>query len=179
MTFTEEWIERGTLHEMQRMVASVKELRGDIIEFGCWEGRSLVHLANAAHPETVHAVDHWQGSLLNPIDVFAPDRDIRAIFDTNVAELTQGNVTVHEMSTIDFQAWYTGPGVKFLHIDADHDYELVADDIRWGLDKLVPGGIICGDDYSGTWPGVVQAVNELLPTVNLFNHMWFWRLPSN
>jgi hypothetical protein len=31
------------------------------------------------------------------------------------------------------------------------------------LPKVKSGGILSGDDYHHTWPGVVQAVTELVP----------------
>lgn len=171
--FHETWIQVDTLAEMRRLVQSVAHLDGDIVEFGVWEGRSTLILGAAAHPETVHAVDHWGGSPTLPIDVYAPGRDVKATFYENLAELGDGNIVVHEMSTAEFMA--TPRPVKFLHIDADHAYEVVVDEIRWGLANLVPGGVICGDDYSGNWPGVVRAVEQVLPQRELFNNMWWWR----
>lgn len=47
-----------------------------------------------------------------------------------------------------------------IHIDAAHEYADVLEDMNtwWGV--LAPGGIMMGDDYTGAWPGVKQAVGE-------------------
>lgn len=175
--FTQQWIPTDTLAEMRRLLQSVAELDGDIVEFGCWEGRSTVVLANAAAPEPVIAVDHWKGSDTLTIAEYAPDRDVKAIFDLNVELLTAGNVDVRDMATRTFCDGYRGRGVKFIHIDADHAYEQVVQDIRWALDNAVPGAVICGDDYKPYWSGVIRAVDELVPGRTVFNSMWVWRVP--
>jgi predicted O-methyltransferase YrrM len=51
----------------------------------------------------------------------------------------------------------------FVFIDADHRYESVLEDIRLWRPKVKPGGLLCGHDYSGGFPGVVQAVHESFP----------------
>lgn len=49
-------------------------------------------------------------------------------------------------------------------VDADHTYEGVRADIQAWLPKLKAGGMLCGHDYHPqNWPGVVQAVSEVLP----------------
>jgi hypothetical protein len=46
-------------------------------------------------------------------------------------------------------------------IDANHNYEMVAQDIALWRPHMMPGGILAGDDFSlADFPGVVQAVNE-------------------
>ena len=49
-------------------------------------------------------------------------------------------------------------------VDACHDYEFVKSDSRAALKLLRPGGVILWHDYIPGWPGVVRAVDELLPT---------------
>jgi len=47
--------------------------------------------------------------------------------------------------------------------------------IEWILPKLSPGAVLCGDDYSQRWPGVVQAVDELLPGASVEQFMWIYQ----
>jgi len=64
-------------------------------------------------------------------------------------------------------------------IDGDHSYEGCASDIRLYLPKARK--VICGDDYHSNdagvphFPGVVQAVNELLPGHSYIGGFW-WKL---
>jgi hypothetical protein len=47
-----------------------------------------------------------------------------------------------------------------IYIDASHEYGPVKDDIAAFWPLLNDNGIMLGDDYSPSWKGVVQAVNE-------------------
>lgn len=168
--FNEEWISVAALHELTRLVHSVQDVPGAVIEFGCWEGRSFVQIAEAAQPRPVYAVDHWQGNAGDEYTtVAAQDRDVYATFLSNTSHLS--NVKVQRMRTEDFMASWDKP-IAFLHLDADHDYQPVKEQIEWALPLLSPGGVLCGDDYSHRWEGVMQAVDELLPSIYVVTCMW-------
>ena len=47
-----------------------------------------------------------------------------------------------------------------IHIDAAHEYEDVLEDMNTWWEVLAPGGTMLGDDYTGAWPGLVQAVKD-------------------
>ena len=64
-------------------------------------------------------------------------------------------------------------GADMVFIDAAHDYDSVVRDIGTARRLLVPGGLLCGHDYGGSWPGVVQAVNELVPSKGVVNSIWY------
>jgi hypothetical protein len=68
------------------------------------------------------------------------------------------NLTLCEMDKEDFYRAYDGgtPGLVFL--DANHGYESTKRDIEWARDS--GARVICGHDYSPSFPGVVRAVNE-------------------
>jgi predicted O-methyltransferase YrrM len=170
MMFTEEWISGEALAEIRALVRSVEDVAGAIIEFGCWEGRSFVQIAEAAGEREVHAVDHWEGNVgdQHTTDAVAT-RDVYGTFLSNTAHL--GNVMVHRMSTERFMRDWNEP-IAFIHLDADHNYQPVKDQISWALTLLSPGGVICGDDYSHRWKGVIQAVDELLPECQIVSCMW-------
>jgi predicted O-methyltransferase YrrM len=179
--FREQWIHEETLLNMQRLVLSVKELKGDIIEVGSWEGRSTVYIANAAFPEKVHAIDHFQGSYSDGdySGRLAEERgDIFEVFQQNVRAFTHGgNVEVHRKS---WQEWAqeNKVSVKFAHLDAEHSYEQAKELIEVVLKMMCPGGIICGDDYSPLWQGTQNAVDLLLPDRQVNAHaMWYYQIP--
>jgi beta-1,4-mannosyl-glycoprotein beta-1,4-N-acetylglucosaminyltransferase len=70
-------------------------------------------------------------------------------------------------------ALFKETGMKFdmIFIDGDHTYEGCKSDILNTVDLLEPDGILCGHDYI-TWPGVKQAVDELVGKVSLSNSIW-------
>ncbi len=172
MKFTETWISEQALTEIRDLVRSVEDVPGAIIEFGCWEGRSFVQIAEAAGQRETHAVDHWEGNVGDKHTTEAVAvRDVYGTFLDNTAHLD--NVTIHRMSTERFMRYWDEP-IAFIHLDADHNYQPVKDQIAWALSFLSPDGVICGDDYSHRWKGVIQAVDELLPERRLVACMWIY-----
>jgi predicted O-methyltransferase YrrM len=59
--------------------------------------------------------------------------------------------------------------IKFdlIHIDAEHEYSAVKNDIENYWNLLNEDGVMICDDYSSNWPGVVKAVDELVRTHKL------------
>lgn len=175
MSFTEEWFCVESQAALADLAASVADLDGDIVEVGCWEGRSTVALANAVRPDKVHAVDTWQGSPAEISADIAAGRDVFATFLGNVTELTDGNVVPHCMGWREYFADHHKP-VRFIHIDAEHTYREVFDNITAVLPLMVPGGVICGDDVHH--PPIQQAVFETLGGVGVTATLWHWRAPA-
>lgn len=65
--------------------------------------------------------------------------------------------------------------IDFLFLDARHDYASVKADILAWKNKIKPDGWMGGDDYTKVWPGVIQAVDELLPDATPWSHdSWKW-----
>lgn len=63
--------------------------------------------------------------------------------------------------------------LDFVFIDADHTYEGVSADIRDWKPKIRRGGLLMGHDYNpSTFPGVVQAVNEIGKPRRYTDHVW-------
>lgn len=176
MTFREEWFGTHSQTALAHLYHRVADLEGAVVEVGCWEGRSTCALANAAHPETVHAVDTWNGSPGELSAKLAAEagRDVYATFLANVAELTAGNVVAHRMGWRDYFALNhcQSTPIKFLHIDAEHTYTEVRDNIEAALPLMAAGGIICGDDNHH--PPVQQAVIDTLGDAGLLATLWYW-----
>jgi hypothetical protein len=47
-----------------------------------------------------------------------------------------------------------------IYLDAGHEEEELAADLRLYYDLLRPGGALFGDDYDERWPGVMRAANS-------------------
>jgi len=171
MGFTEEWFGPESQEALATLARSTEGLDGDVVEVGCWEGRSTVALANAVYPATVHAVDTWQGSPDEVSADLAAERDVYATFVENVAELTKGNVIAHRMGWREFFDGRTDP-IRFLHIDAEHTFREVYDNIAAALPLMVPGGVMCGDDVHH--PPVTRAVVRHFPLAQASASLWWW-----
>lgn len=167
--FTSAWIPTPTLKRLTELVQQREHLPGAIIEFGSWEGRSTIAIASGT-TQPVFAVDHWKGNTGDEhTEPVAQANDIYARFRYN----TQWHKNIQPVVTdIDafMVAW--GEPIKFIHIDADHNYGPVKRQIQWAQQYMVPGGVMCGDDYSPNWPGVVNAVDECLPQRRIEIVMW-------
>jgi predicted O-methyltransferase YrrM len=184
--FHENWYSEQQLRLLAESYTLVRRLPGAVVEIGSWEGRSTVELANACYPETLIAVDTWEGNLDEAADhpsvLIARQRDVLAVFLHNLRTLTRGNVLALRMDCHAFLASCVGP-VKFCHIDASHDYRSVRRTLEALLPNLVPGAILCGDDFQTAHAGradlqggVERAVRECLPGFQVSGNFWHWRL---
>ncbi|HEY9033897.1 MAG TPA: class I SAM-dependent methyltransferase, partial [Pseudomonadales bacterium] len=52
--------------------------------------------------------------------------------------------------------------IRFLFIDGDHTKEGVEKDIQLFFPRLIPGAIVVFDDFSGHFPGLIDAVDKLI-----------------
>lgn len=186
--FNENWYSNEQCMELAKLVSSIKHLEGDIIEIGCWEGKSTTYIANTCYPENIICNDTWRGNIDEGIVTgvkhssteIAETRDVYSRFIDNMNTLTKGNYIVKKMDCHDFMESYTRP-IKFLHIDASHDYESVYKSIKMALPLIIDGGILCGDDFlsanmgrTDLQGGVERAVRELLPGFGNKGNLWYW-----
>ena len=68
-----------------------------------------------------------------------------------------------------------------IHIDAAHEYESVIDDIALWWPFVGADGVLIGDDFDKTWPGVQRAAREFAAAVGLrlFVHDNKWAVKRN
>lgn len=70
---------------------------------------------------------------------------------------------------------FAAASLDAVFIDACHTYPGTREQIEVYRTKLKPGGLLCGHDHdSKNWPGVVQAVDELLPERHLVPGTSLW-----
>lgn len=60
--------------------------------------------------------------------------------------------------------------LDFVFVDGDHNYEAVKKDLHDWYGKVRSGGLMGGDDYATSWPGVPQAVNEFFAHLQIPVH---------
>jgi len=145
------------------------------VEIGSWRGCSTSYLAvaivNSGKRIRVDCVDTWNGS----IDEEIHQTDPAVVNNTLFYEFLENTAGVRHiinpvrMDSNEAVKIYTDNSLDFVLVDGSHEYNQVCKDISQWLKKVKPGGIIAGDDYA--WPGVGQAVRELLPTANIITSL--------
>lgn len=146
---------------------------GTMVEVGCWKGRSLscllVEAANSGKQLKIIGVDHWKGSINEPMLLEgAAACDLRAICEGNCRRAGYPFQLITAYST----AANVGL-VDFVFLDDSHDYESVCAGILAWIKRLKPGGIIAGHDANSS--GVPRARKELLPDANVTHCCCWWK----
>lgn len=147
-----------------------------IIEFGSYLGRSTRALADNTNG-VVYAVDPWDGTYYNN-DGSVADWVNTAVFDV-FSDNLRDHIETGRVIPIKNYSWAFKERVRadLIFIDGDHRYDEVKNDICNGLRFIKSGGIISGHDYSHkTWPGVKQAVDELLGKVDHCDSIWWTKI---
>jgi predicted O-methyltransferase YrrM len=136
--------------ELQQLFKWAREAKA-IVEVGSHKGRSTHALLSGCRG-TVWAVDKWRGKKTNHRYL---------AFKKNVGHFP--HLKIMRMWSLEAAPKFADNSLCMVFIDADHRYvPFRADLLAWGP-KVKPGGRLCGHDYCEQWPGVVQAVDELLP----------------
>lgn len=138
-----------------------------IVEVGSWMGRSTRAIVDNTDGY-VYAVDTWNGSDELVHREKLANKSADWLYDQFCYNMADATHEVHAYRTTSLQAakeFYLLDHPKFdmIFLDASHDYENVKADILAWKPLLAENGLLCGHDYSPYWPGVIRAVNELLP----------------
>lgn len=161
----------------QQIVAAAPQEGAHFVEVGCWKGASAafmcVEIVNSGKQIRFDCVDTWGGSADNSTPIVNDD-SVYNEFLKNLEPVTGYFNPVRMLST-EAAKLYEDNSLDFVCIDASHDYENVKLDILAWLPKVKSGCILAGDDYP--YPGVTQAVNELLPGFNHSTAAWWWTKP--
>jgi hypothetical protein len=189
--FNEDWYNDIQCSHLIQLFKTLPPMEASIIEIGCWEGKSTFNLANACYPENLICNDTWMGNINESIITgkkhitcsILENRNVFNSFVNNMNSLTRGNYQIVKKDCIEWLKEFNRP-IKFIHIDASHDYESVAQTIRLAIPNMVSGGIMCGDDFLNAnisredlHGGVQRAVTELLPQYRNIDNLWFWYKP--
>jgi hypothetical protein len=149
----EGWFSRPDMLTFQLLDAVQRALgrRGHLCEVGVWHGKSLVLLSHFAE-----ANERCFGFDLFPDDI--RDRawaNIQAYGRQDAVELVTGDTS--GLSSPDLEA-RLGGGIRFLHIDAGHEYHEVLHQLLLFAPFVAPGGCIAMDDYQDReFPGIEAA----------------------
>jgi len=172
---------RGWMHDGElQWLAEQAEKSRTIIEIGCAYGRSTRAIADNQAAGIIYSVDTWAGSADELATNHADFQYLHGDFAfTEFCEnlwqpIAAGKIIPLRMHSANAAALLARKEIRadFIFIDGAHDYESVKADITNFLPLLAPGGIFAGHDYDENWPGVMRAVNQLLPSATPLGRIW-------
>lgn len=172
---TDGWMTDSQILELAN-IASRCDL---FIEVGVFHGKTTKVLA-AVCPGTVIAVDHFAGAPDLPNMSIDPEIHKKMFEDHLAAEIESGKVKLYAMDSAEaaITICLNERDADCVFIDGNHTYEGCKNDIIAYLPTVKSGGILCGHDYGlPAFPGITQAVNELLPGFTDSDTIWQWVKP--
>ena len=143
-----------------------------VIEVGTWKGASLLRMVAAAKILRLDtqfvSIDTWLGSYVDLWIDYRDDLMLRHGYPTMFRQFVFNMIEADAidrvwplpMTTTAAAAALTRLKVQadLIYVDAAHDEDEVAVDLKRFWPLLRPGGVMFGDDYDPAWPGVVAAV---------------------
>lgn len=153
------------------------------VEVGCWKGASAIHAAKLMKKHDIDGVvltiDTWLGGeehfgrgdlhrnagypqlyyqfLANCVHENCHDRIVPIPTTSHIGSVVLKRNEIY---------------ADIVYLDASHEYQDVVADLESYSLLLSPSGIIIGDDYHWTWPGVVRAVQEFSQKHDLDLYIW-------
>ena len=172
----------GTRTENIIKVISDKKYK-NYLEVGVWQGDNLLPIAKKFPDLICHGVDpysgssfeeYYKGEIMALVDGEYYDKLFQDISE-KIKDLKNVNILrkPSEEAAKDFE----DESLDIVFIDARHNYESVVKDIKLWLPKVKMGGVLCGHDYSLSFFGVIEAVNELIGYDNVSiksDATWFY-----
>ncbi len=160
------------------LLASFLNLRGDIIEIGSWQGKSICFLASSCKDFSngiVHAIDPFTG---NPgkeenYKIACDDlSDLRENFIKNIqSKGLEDYVRQYNMTSEEAFLKMGEVRARMIFIDGNHEYKHVRADIKNFSRLLLEEGIMVLDDYKNSFPGIIRAAKELIIDSDNFDHL--------
>lgn len=141
-------------------------------EVGSFKGYGAISLAVTAREQKksieIIAVDRYDGWKGSHIDVI----------QSNIHELKlEHDILPLKSDSADAAKLFADHSFDYVFIDADHSYMSARADILAWRPKVKSGGILAGHDYATTQQGVVKAVDQIFPKVEVLENCWYIRLP--
>jgi SAM-dependent methyltransferase len=134
-------------------------LRGDLLEIGCYHGRSAAVLAmHLGEGERLILADAFDLPLDEPYgDTPAPEK-VWSNLASAVPHLPRERIEILRGYSRDLRL-PKDLRVRFAHVDGGHDSATVQVDLALCARRLIPGGVLVVDDYAHPqYPGVSEGV---------------------
>lgn len=169
-----------------------------IIELGTWKGASACYWASLLRERNtdgaVICVDTWLGGLehlrrntkhmqkweLDPYRKHGYPTLYYQFLANVMHEGLQDYIVPFPNTSAIAARWFAAQALTahIVYVDASHDEEDVYADLCAYWKLLSAGGVMCGDDWHPSWPGVVNAVTRFTTEqgLSIQTDRWTWAL---
>lgn len=151
-----------------------------ICEVGCLLGELTLEFAKIA--EEVHAIDSFESEydVTDPFSFYDMDLVANEFYNNIEDSKYNEKIYVYEDYSSKVVNNFEGAFFDYVHIDANHQYDFVLEDIILWSPKIKPTGYIGGSKYDDKkYNGIFKAVNEVFGSdkVKLFsNNNWIVKI---
>lgn len=150
------------LFEVQDDVSVV----GDVLEIGCWHGRSAIMLEYLkSEEEVLHVCDLFDDpppTRAGMVELAASSGPMpsRAEFEAWFRSFHPRIPLIHQTASSALSATELGLNrFRFVHVDGSHTHEMVSEDIALACELATEGAVLVFDDYANVGhPGVASAL---------------------
>ena len=151
-------------------LAYMQDLKGDVIEIGCYLGKSTFFLGNAVKLSgngKLFAIDHFKGNK-NKEHIYKINKedlsDLKGKFLEHINKFElEGYVNLIDKPSHEASKEIKDNSVRLIFIDGDHSGEDLLNDIVSYKKKLKKNSIIIFNDYNQEkFPELVDVVNEFV-----------------
>lgn len=150
------------------------------VELGVWYGINMGHLLEECRNIRT----------LIGVDPYIPYQDWNRYIDQslmdqaynstcNVVEKSYGRAALFKETSLEASKRFQNNYLDFIFIDGDHSYERCYEDLNLWYEKVKPGGLFSGHDFS--LPGVNKALHQFRTERNIKgffkvipNDVWYW-----
>ena len=154
------------------------DIEGEMVEVGCWKGKTTNVIGNSYFNFNLHCVDHFMGSREH--QEVLQGGSTKDDFFNNIRNLRVEKIKIIEDTSVNASEKFEDDSLDCVFIDAAHDYDNVCLDINSWYPKLKSGGLMIGHDYpepsdpNGGFEELTKAVNEQVRDSHRFeNFDWF------
>ncbi len=161
---------------------------GSIVEVGCLFGRSAFTWASSSKESVkIYCIDPWDEKSMPAYTGFSMKRGTYQGLIKNTKENFLNNLSLFQNKIVAIQQKsplaHWDLSVDIVYLDGDHTYTSVKDDIVFWSQFLGSKSIICGDDYTAEFSGLVEAVDEMAMKldyqVKRLGKLWIYQNAEN
>jgi hypothetical protein len=160
-----QWLTEAKKATLKRLYDETKARIGHdlvVLEVGSWFGDSA-RWFGALGAKRIYCVDTWAGPVQDAVMHFVPNLYQQFLSNIMATPGLQERVVPLRMASLE-AAFAFGSECHLIYIDGDHSTLGAYNDVMAWRRHLVPGGVICGDDWewSTVQDGVKQAIGKPL-----------------